>query len=95
MGSPANTPLNEDYAVIALVKGSDPSHSVLILAGTTTFGTQAAVEFACDQNSVRELLKRLNVTETTGIRPFEVVLRVKVTRGVPVETSIVAVRTTR
>ena len=95
MGSPANTPLNEDYAVIALVKGSDPSHSVLILAGTTTFGTQAAVEFACDQNSVRELLKRLNVTETTGIRPFEAVLRVKVTRGVPVETSIVAVRTTR
>jgi hypothetical protein len=87
--------LSEDYSVIALVKGIDPAHSVLILAGTTTMGTQAAVEFACDQNSVRDLLQRLNVNETTGIQPFEAVLRVKVTRGVPVESSIVALRTTR
>ena len=95
LGSPANSPLTEDYAVIALVKGLDPSRSELILAGTTTMGTQAAVEFACNENSVRELLQRLNVTTSSGIKPFEAVLRVKVTRGVPVETSIVAVRTGR
>jgi hypothetical protein len=93
MGSPATSPLNEDYAVIALLKGLDPSRSVLILAGTTTMGTQAAVEFACDQNSIRELLQRMNVTEASGMKPFEALLRVKVTRGVPVESSIVAVRT--
>jgi len=87
--------LNEDYAVIALTKGLDPARSEVILAGTTTMGTQAAVEFACDPNSVRDLLKWLGVSDATGIKPFEAVVHVKVTRGVPVETSIVAVRQTR
>lgn len=93
LASPSNAVLSEDYAVIALVKGLDPARSVLILAGTTTIGTQAAVEFTCDQNSLRDLMQRLKVSETSGVRPFEAVLRVKVTRGVPVETSIVALRT--
>ena len=93
-GSPGNTQLTEDYAVIALVKGLDPAHSVLIMAGTTTMGTQAAVEFACDENSLHELLQRIHA-DASGVRPFEAVLHVKVTRGVPVETTIAAVRSTQ
>jgi len=42
--SAGNAPLTEDYAVVALVKGINPNQAVLILAGTTTIGTQAAVE---------------------------------------------------
>ena len=94
LGSPATSPLTEDYSVIALVKGMDPAHSVLILAGTTTLGTEAAVEFVCDESSLKQLLQSLKMTGPNGIKPFEAVLRVKVTRGVPVETSVVAVRTT-
>ncbi len=41
--TPSNEPLTEDYSVIALVKGLNPARSILILAGTTTIGTQAAV----------------------------------------------------
>ena len=93
-GSPGNTQLTEDYAVIALVKGLDPAHSVLIMAGTTTMGTQAAVEFACDENSLHELLQRIHA-DASGVKPFEAVLHVKVTRGVPVETTIAAVRSTQ
>jgi hypothetical protein len=92
LGSPATSPLTEDYSVIALVRGMDPARSELILAGTTTIGTQAAVEFVCDESSLSQLLQRLKVTSSSGLKPFEAVLRVKVTRGVPVETSIVAVR---
>jgi len=97
IGTPDTSPLSEDYAVIALVKGLDPAHSVLILAGTTTIGTQAAVEFVCDQNSLHELLQRINATaaDANGVKPFEALLRVKVARGVPVKSSIVAVRNTR
>jgi len=95
IGTPDTSPLSEDYAVIALVKGLDPAHSVLILAGTTTIGTQAAVEFGCDQNSLRELLQRINAGDANGVKPFEALLRVKVARGVPVKSSIVAVRNTR
>jgi len=92
VGSPSNTPLSEDYAVVALVQGLDPARSVLILAGTTTLGTEAAVEYVCEQNSLEKLLSRLSLSDTGEVKPFEAVLRVKVTRGVPVETTVVALR---
>ena len=92
LGTPTNDPLTDDYAVIGLVKGLNPGQAVLILAGDTTMGTQAAVEYVCRQNSVEELLLRLSVSQTGQLKPFEAVLHVKVTRGVPVSTELVALR---
>jgi hypothetical protein len=92
LATPSNEPLTEDYSVIALVKGLNPSRSVLILAGTTTIGTQAAVEYVCQQNSLEELLLRLSVSNSGELKPFEAVIRVKVARGVPVGTELVALR---
>src|SRR5271157_1924196 len=92
LASPSTSPLVEDYAVIALMPGLDPARSVMIFAGTTTFGTQAAVEYVCRQSSLKELLSRLSVSQAGGVKPFEALLRVKVTRGVPVETELLAVR---
>ena len=90
--SPGNAPLTEDYAVVGLVRGLNPGQAVLILAGTTTIGTQAAVEYVCRQSSVEELLLRLPVSQAGQLKPFEAVIRVKVTRGVPVESALVALR---
>ncbi len=92
LASPSNSPLTEDYAVVALLPGLSPSRSVLILAGTTTFGTQGAVEYVCRQNSVEELLLRLSVSKTGELNPFEALLRVKIARGVPVESELVTLR---
>lgn len=92
LGSPGNLQLDEDYAVVALMRGLDPTESVMILAGTTTLGTQAAVEFVCQQNSLQQLLPQLKVSSSGELQPFEAVLRVKIARGVPVESSVVAVR---
>lgn len=92
LASPSEQPLTEDYSVIALIKGMNPSHSVLILAGTTTIGTQAAVEFVCQQNSLEQLLLRLSVSNSGELKPFEAVIRVKVAKGVPVATELVALR---
>jgi hypothetical protein len=93
MASPSNETLTEDYAVVALLRGIDPAHSVLILAGTTTMGTQAAVEYVCRPDSLEELLPRLSVSQTGELKPFEAVLHVRVVRGVPVKTDLVALRT--
>jgi hypothetical protein len=90
--SVGNAPLTEDYAVIGLVRGINPGQAVLILAGTTTIGTQAAVEYVCRQSSVEEILLRLPVSQTGQLKPFEAVIRVKVSRGVPVGTELVALR---
>jgi hypothetical protein len=90
--SPANQPTTEDYAVIALLPGLDPARSVLILAGNSTFGTQAAVEYVCRENSLKELLQRLNVSKSSDLKSFEALLKVKIAHGVPVTADFVALR---
>jgi hypothetical protein len=90
--NPSGTPLTEDYAIVGLVPGMNSARSVLILAGTTTIGTQAAAEFVCRQDSLQQLLLRLSVSDNGQMKPFEAVLRVKIARGVPVGTDLVALR---
>jgi hypothetical protein len=92
LASPSSQSVNEDYAIVGLMPGLDPARSMLILAGTTTVGTQAAAEYVCREDSLTELLLRLGVSKTGEIQPFEALLHVKVTHGVPVITDLVAVR---
>jgi hypothetical protein len=92
LGTPANQPTTEDYAVVSLLPGLDPSRSILILAGDTTFGTQAAVEYVCREDSIKELLQRLKVSKPSELKPFEALLHVKIAHGVPVMTDLVSVR---
>jgi hypothetical protein len=90
--SDSSQPLTEDYAVIAFLRGLNPARHVMILAGTTTIGTQAAVEYICAKDSLEELLRSLSLQSGGEVKPFEALLRVKVTRGVPVGIQLVAVR---
>ena len=92
LATPANQPTVEDYAVVSLLPGLDPSRSILILAGNSTFGTQAAVEYVCREDSVKDLLARLKVTKPADLKPFEALLRVKIAHGVPVTTELISVR---
>lgn len=92
IATPGNIPLTEDYAVVALVHGLNPEHSELILAGTTTIGTQAAVEFVTRESYLNTLLERMKVRKPSDLKPFEAVIQVKVARGVPVGSSLVALR---
>ncbi len=94
LATPSNLPLTEEYSVIARVREGNPAQSVVILAGTTTIGTQAAAEYICSPQSLQDLLHRLNVTTAVDLKPFEAVLRVKVARGVPVAMELVALRKT-
>jgi hypothetical protein len=92
LASPSNVPLTEDYGLVGLVPGLDPSRYMMILAGTTTFGTQGAVEFVCRTDSVEHLLQQIPGASSGRIRPFEALVRVKIARGVPLESELVAVR---
>jgi hypothetical protein len=90
--TPRTPPLEEDYSIIALIHGLNPARSTLILAGTSTIRTQAAAEFVCQPNSLRELLRQLNVSNSSDLKPFEAVLRVQVRRDVPIDSKLIAVR---
>lgn len=85
-------PLTTDYAILALQPGVQPGRLMLVFSGLTTFGTQAAVEFVCDPESVAGLMKK--ITGPKGeVRPFEAVLQTTVGGGVPFETRLVTIRT--
>lgn len=87
---PSPLPLTEDFAVIALVPGLNPSRWALILAGTSTIGTEGAVEFVCRDDTLSELLRRVG-NPKPGVRPlFEAVLDVQIKGGVPVQSKLVA-----
>lgn len=92
LATPSDETLADDYSVIALVKGLNAARSELILAGTTTIGTQAAVEYVCQPDYLQQLLLRLSVSNSGELKPFEAVIHVKVTRGVPVASELVALR---
>ena len=85
-------PLTHDYAVLALLPGMQPGKWILICSGLTTFGTQAALDFATDPESVDQLFRAAGFTAGT-VRPFEALLETTITGGVPVQTKLVTVHT--
>jgi hypothetical protein len=64
----------------------------LILAGTTTYGTQAAAEFLMNEESVRNLIEKLPRVGAGQLPFFEALIRLKVSGGVPVQAELLIVR---
>jgi len=84
-----------DYAIVALKRGLDPSHWTLFLEGTSTVSTQAAADYVCNENTLRNLLDRLHITSSANLKPFESLLRVKVANDVPVGAELLELRETK
>jgi hypothetical protein len=82
-------PLVDDYAVIAMLPGMTPSHRIFVAAGTTTVGTQAAVDYVCNPNGVADLMKQLGSSGTE--QPFEALMHVTIVNDVPIETRIMII----
>jgi hypothetical protein len=90
---PSRSQISEDYAVISFLRGLDPKNRILLLAGVTTFGTQAAAEYMSKPEHMEELISRLNTSpdlKSPVLPPFyQVLIKVKVNGGVPVQISYV------
>jgi hypothetical protein len=81
-----------DYAVIAFIPGIHPQENTLVLAGDTTFGSQAAAECVTQNQCMTSILDRLKITPGQKIPYFEALLKVRLNNQVPVWSTIVAVR---
>jgi hypothetical protein len=88
----AEGPTTTEYSLVTLSTGTSSSRVVLFAAGTTTFGTQATVEFLCDSERVAEIVRRLGRDSSGNLPPFEALLRCRVRAGVPVGASLVLVK---
>jgi hypothetical protein len=83
-------PPDEEYALLMLSPAVVPGRVALTMFGTSTLGTQAAVEFVCDPNSVAALLKFMTPESGTVPTFFEAVLRVRVRDNAPIASDIAA-----
>lgn len=85
--------VTRDYALISMLKGIEPNRHLLILAGITTFGTQACAEYICKPENIRELIKHMNVSPDPAQprlpESYQVLLEVKIEGSIPVRTSYV------
>lgn len=81
-------PLTKDYAIVALLPGLQPGRRTLVFSGLMTFGTQAAVEFACRPEGLEQLLHAADSNGT--VRPFEAVIETTLGGGVPLKSKLVA-----
>jgi len=89
LDGPSPSKISEDYALVSSLQGLSEQHRVLILAGITTMGTQAAAEYVTRAEYVADLIARLNLA-APGEPPrlpdhFQVALKVKITGGVPIQ----------
>jgi hypothetical protein len=81
---------SDEYAIIASLPGIGPGTRIAIFTGLTTNGTQAAVEFICNPNSAQQLAKAIGKTGGALV-PFESVLHIKMSGGVPLQSDIAAI----
>ena len=90
---PSTSQIAADHAVVSLLRGLDGKNKLMILAGLTTIGTQAAAEYVTRPEYVQDLISHLN-TSTDGGAPklpafYQVVIKAKVNGGVPVQIEYV------
>jgi hypothetical protein len=88
--SHSRRPFRFDHAIIVFTTSGVSRRPILILAGTTTMGTQAAAEYVTDPENVARLISMLNAR--TGALPrFEALLKTTIRDGTPVSTEALAV----
>jgi len=87
-----NRPFTFDYTVVARLPNLRPDRKVLILAGTNTYGCQAAAEFVTRADLLENLYARVRVASGERLPDFEALLKVNITGGVPLRFQILAVR---
>ena len=80
-------PMKKDYAIIALVPGLSAKTWIMILAGTTTYGTQAAADYVTSAEGSTELTNALGARGGQVV-PFEAALEVDMGGGVPIHTHL-------
>lgn len=73
----------QSYALIALVQNPDQSGQVLLLAGETAEGTEAAGNFIRDSNRLGNALRQCEISNAKPVKHFEMLLRLNMMAGAP------------
>lgn len=91
---PRTGAIEEDYALISLLPNVSVGRYVLDLGGITTLGTQAAAKFVTSRQDIAlvEQMRSASGGAKTHSRFFQILLRVNVRDGVPLQAKCILVR---
>jgi hypothetical protein len=84
--------ISQAYAVIALEPNLAGEASVMLIAGTSTEGTEAAGEFVTDRSRLLDELKRVNILDDTKVQRFELVIETSFLSASSAQCTVVAAR---
>ena len=89
--------LQSEYALISLLPGVTPDQYILVLAGLSTLGTQAAAEFATSEGNMLTLEKSwATFTDRNSPSPyFQALLEIQIRDSIAVKTNCLLVRELR
>jgi hypothetical protein len=82
----------EVFALVSFYEGLTPGTRLVVLSCSSTAGTGAAAEYVTRPDTVRDLLRQMGVDPRAHRTPraFQVVVRARIKRGVPIRLSHVA-----
>jgi hypothetical protein len=82
----------EEFALVSVYEGLVPGTHLMVLSCSSTEGTGAAAEYVTRADTVRGLLREMGVDPRARRLPraFQVVVRARMKRGIPVQLSHVA-----
>lgn len=89
---PVSSAIKMDYAVVSLLPNVSAGHYVLVLAGLSTLGSEAAAGFVTSEESMAAVVRMRNASATSPSRSFQVLLRVPVRDGVPLGANCILAR---
>ena len=85
---PGTEAIRTEHAVVSMMPGLRPDRKILILAGLTTSGTQAAAQFATSLEGIQEMRRRLphsgSSQATAWPASFEHLLRIRLNQGIDI-----------
>lgn len=83
--SKGNDGVSLDYALVSMIGGLDEHHQLLLINGWNTAGTQAAMEYLCNPQTARNLIRHLRAAAPRyqGNWQFQLILRTEVWDQVP------------
>jgi hypothetical protein len=92
---PKTRALEGEYALISLLPGVTPGRYIVVLAGISTIGTEAAAEFATSRDCMRTIARMLSGPAGKAQAPpyFQALLHVQIRNGQGAKTSCLFVRT--
>jgi len=83
----------ESYAMLAFLPNPNQSGHILLIAGTTSEGTQLAGQFVTNLDSFGKVLAKAGIDPGGPARPFQALLRLTAMAGSPGRFEVISFRT--